>query len=212
MSGEEPGAGRAGEAAGAAGGEAGGPPAPAQVLAALEACLFAGAGPLTAERLAVALRLEVATVEASLPLLAARLEERGAGVRLWQGAEGWQLRTDGRFGAYVAAIRGVRPVRLTRAALETLAVIAYRQPVAKGVIDEIRGVDCTGVLRMLLERGLVQPVGRSEEPGRPLAYGTTPHFLHSFGMRALSELPPLRDLRALGAEPGGAEPGGRGRV
>ncbi len=164
----------------------------------MEACLFASPAVLTADRLAVALRLDLPTVQAALPLLQEQLERQGGGLRLWQVGEGWQLRTDGRFGAYVASIRGVRPVRLTRAALETLAVIAYRQPVARAVIDEIRGVDCTGVLRMLLERNLVQTLGRADEPGRPLAYGTTPHFLHSFGLRSLSALPTLKDLRALG--------------
>jgi segregation and condensation protein B len=97
----------------------------------------------------------------------------------------------------VAAVRGGRPFRLSKPALETLAVVAFRQPVSKGAIDDIRGVDSGGILRSLLERGLVKLAGRSEEPGRPMLYGTTPAFLTLFGMRSLADLPTLRDLRAL---------------
>lgn len=177
--------------------EQGGPPPPEMVLAAVEACLFANPGVLSLLQLAIALRLDEPTVLAALEQLAARLTGNSSGLRLVQVAEGWQLRTDARLAPWVAAIRGGRPFKLSRAALETLAVIAYRQPVAKAVVDEIRGVDCGGVLRMLLERGLVRTVGRADEPGRAITYGTSPQFLHTFGLRNLAELPTLRDLRSL---------------
>lgn len=177
-----------------------GPPPPELFQAALEACLFANPAILTENQLSTALRSSPSQVREALLALQQKFETLGSGIRLIQAGEGWQLRTDARLSTWVAAIRGVRPFKLSRAALETLAVIAYRQPVSKGVVDEIRGVDCGGVLRMLLERGLVRSVGRSDEPGHPLSYSTTPAFLHTFGIRSLSDLPTLRDLRALSSD------------
>lgn len=184
----------------------GGPPPPDLRVAAVEACLFANPGVLSTLQLAVALRSDEPTVLSSLEALSQRLVSSGSGLRLVQVAEGWQLRTEARMAPWVAAIRGTRPFKLSRAALETLSVIAYRQPVAKAVVDEIRGVDCGGVLRMLLERGLVRAVGRSDEPGRPLTYGTAPLFLHTFGLRSLADLPNLRDFRALESDDAEAGP------
>ena len=177
--------------------DTGGPPPDDLRLAALEACLFANPSVLTVPQLAQALRLREEDVLEDLGLLQEQLVRNRSGIRLVAVGEGWQLRTEARLASYVAAIRGARPFKLTRAALETLSVIAYRQPISKGVIDEIRGVDCGGVLRMLLERGLVTSVGRTDEPGRAITYGTTSQFLHTFGMRNLQELPPLREIRDL---------------
>ena len=94
-------------------------------------------------------------------------------------------------------MRGGRPVKLSHAALETLSIVAYRQPVTRSEVEGLRGVDSGGVLRMLCERGLVAVTGRREGPGRPLIYGTTPEFLAMFSLRDLSDLPTLRDLREL---------------
>lgn len=175
-------------------------PVPAELLLpALEACLFACAGVMTTARLADALQLSVPAVEGAIEVLRERLVRTGSGVRLIPVAEGWQLRTDPRLATWVAAARGGKPLRLSRAAVETLSIIAFRQPVSKGSIDDIRGVDCGGVLRMLADRGLVRVTGRAEEPGRPLTWGTTPAFLELFGLRSLADLPTLRDLRALEA-------------
>ncbi|NOY26877.1 MAG: SMC-Scp complex subunit ScpB [Oligoflexia bacterium] len=130
-------------------------------------------------------------------MLRNRYDARGGGIRLVQVAHGWQLRTDPRFGRWVAAMLGGKPTKLSRAALEVLAVVAYRQPVSKADVDDLRGVDSGGVLRMLVERGLVAVTGRRDEPGRPLIYGSSTDFLSMFGLRDLSDLPTLRDLQEL---------------
>lgn len=174
-----------------------GPPPPELLIPALEACLFAVAGVVTVAQLAGALKVDEGTVEGALEALRERQVRTGSGIRLVPVGEGWQLRTEPRMATWVAAIRGGKPLKLSRAALETLAIVAFRQPVSKGVVDDIRGVDCGGVMRMLLDRGLLRTAGRSEEPGRPIVYGTTPAFLELFGMRSLADLPTLRDLRAL---------------
>jgi segregation and condensation protein B len=176
------------------------PPPAALLVPAVEACLFAMGGVVTVAQLSAALHVDETGVRAALTALDARLGRTGAGVRLVAVADGWQLRTDARFAPWVATIRGGKPFRLSRPALEVLSVVAFRQPVTKGGIDDIRGVDSGGVLRMLLERGLVRILGRSDDPGRPLTYGTTPAFLELFGMRSLADLPTLKDLRQLQPE------------
>jgi segregation and condensation protein B len=142
-----------------------------------------------------------AKVRAALHAWARRQNGEHGGIRLVQVAKGWQLRTDVRFAPWVAAMRGGRPLRLSRAALDTLSILAYRQPATRGEIEELRGVESGGVLRMLCERGLAMVVGRKEVPGRPLLYGTSPEFLALFGLRDLSDLPTLRDLRELQRDP-----------
>lgn len=126
-----------------------------------------------------------------------RLRQEQRGWQLVEVARGWQLRTGVAFSRWVSAMRGGKPTRLSKAALETLAVVAYRQPVTRAEIEELRGVDVGGVLRALTDRDLVTVVGRRDDPGRPLVYGTTTTFLSLFGLRNLSDLPTLRDLRAL---------------
>lgn len=167
------------------------------LVQAIEACLFAMPGVVTGAQLETALRLPRARVEAGVDVLRERLLRTGAGLRVVDVGDGWQLRTDPRLASWVAAVRGGKPFRLSRAALETLAVVAFRQPVPKAVVDDIRGVDCGGILRSLLDRGLVRMAGRSDEPGRPMTYGTTPAFLELFGLRSLADLPTLKDLRQL---------------
>ncbi|MCB9779083.1 MAG: SMC-Scp complex subunit ScpB [Alphaproteobacteria bacterium] len=174
-------------------------PPPQHLLdSAIEALLFAADRPLTESSIDRLLANPgVAEVRACLDLLARRYAQSAGGIRLVQVAHGWQLRTDPRFAPWVAAMRGGKPVKLSRAALEVLAIVGYRQPATKSEIDDLRGVDSGGVLRMLVERSLVAVTGRKNEPGRPLVYGTTPTFLSMFGLRDLSDLPTLRDLREL---------------
>jgi segregation and condensation protein B len=172
---------------------------PELLVQAVEACLFAVAVPVTESQLMLALGAEAEEVRGALTAVGLRLEHGGA-LRLVAVGEGWQIRTQPRLAPWVASIRGGKPTRLTRPALETLAVVAFRQPVTKGAIDEIRGVDSGGILRALLDRGLVRMSGRSEEPGRPMLYATTNQFLQLFGMRSLADLPTLRDLRPLDAD------------
>lgn len=167
------------------------------MVPAVEALLFAADGPMTEAQLDEYLGSPgIQAVRGAMSALAVRYSD-GSGIRLVQVAKGWQFRTDPRFSRWVSAMRGGRPVKLSKAALETLAMVAYRQPVTKSEIDELRGVDCGGVLRMLVDRGLVAVNGRRDEPGRPLLYGSTREFLSLFGLRDLSDLPTLRDLREL---------------
>lgn len=186
------------------------PPAEHLVEAVVEALLLASERPLGLDELdAIMCGPGVPAVREALASIQDRLRRGAGGIRLVEVAKGWQLRTDPRTAPWVAALRGGRPSRLSRAALETLTVVAYRQPVTRGEVEDLRGVDAGGVMRMLVERGLVAVVGRKEEAGRPLLYGTTPHFLEVFGLRDLSELPTLRDLRELAADDAreGAETG-----
>ena len=110
------------------------------------------------------------------------------------------VRTHPANGTWVAKLVAGRPQRLSRAMMETLAIVAYRQPITRPEIDEIRGVDCGPVLRTLLDRALIRVIGKKEEVGRPLLYGTTPDFLKTFNIAELTDLPTLRDFHELGQE------------
>ena len=128
-----------------------------------------------------------------------RQRRADSGIQLVSVAGGWQLRTHPANGAWVAKLVAGRPQRLSRAMMETLAIVAYRQPITRPEIDEIRGVDCGPVLRTLLDRGLIRVIGKKEEVGRPMLYGTTPEFLKTFSLKDLTELPTLREFHELGA-------------
>jgi segregation and condensation protein B len=171
----------------------------ARIESILESLLFAADRPLA---VADFKRLLDDPNGARLGALLERLRERRAatGIQLVQVAGAWQLRTHPANGAWVAKLVAGRPQRLSRAMMETLAIVAYRQPITRPEVDEIRGVDCGPVLRTLLERGLVRAIGKKEEVGRPILYGTTPDFLKTFSMRDLTELPTLREFHELGAE------------
>jgi segregation and condensation protein B len=127
------------------------------------------------------------------------LRERHAdtGIQLASLAGGWQFRTHPDNAPWVSKLVAGRPQRLTRAMLEALAIIAYRQPITRPEIDEIRGVDCGPVLKTLLDRGFVRILGKKEDVGRPMLYGTTPDFLKTFSLRDLSELPTLQEFHEL---------------
>ncbi len=115
---------------------------------------------------------------------------------------GYQFRTRLEYGALIRAARPERRVRLSRAALETLAVVAYRQPLTRAELEDLRCVDCGAVLRTLLDRGLVRIVGRRDAPGRPVLYASTSRFLETFGLRSLQDLPDLREMREMIEEDG----------
>ena len=125
---------------------------------------------------------------------------RARGVVLGELAGGYQFRTHPSSAEYVQRLIAGRPVRLSRAQLETLAIIAYRQPVTRPEIDEIRGVDCGGTLKLLLDRSLIRVLGKKEEPGRPLLYGTSKEFLEFFNLKDLRDLPTLREFHELSEE------------
>lgn len=173
-------------------------PPPDFVQAAVEAVLFACDKPIDLNSLRSALGdVRPGLLRGALANLRESLEDRNAGVRLVEVGGGYQLRTVPRAASYVSAAIGAKPTRLSRAAIETLAIVAYRQPVTRQEVEEIRGVDAGGMLRSLLEKRLLTVMGRKEEPGRPLLYGTSPDFLSLYGLRDLSDLPTLRDLREL---------------
>lgn len=171
---------------------------PSNPRPAIEALLFASDQPLTLPLLSDALEMTSEDVQTELAALAADFRERNAGVELREIAGGWVFVTAPEHGEVLARmLRGKRKMRLSRAALETLAIIAYKQPVTKSEVEAIRGVDASGVLATLLERNLVTVKGRSTVVGRPLLYGTTVEFLNYFGLKDLAELPRPEELRAL---------------
>jgi segregation and condensation protein B len=164
----------------------------------IEALVFAAEMPLSVERIAEILTgTEKAAVSVALQELARDYEEREGGIQLQSVAGGYQFRTRADLSAWVKKLRTVRPPGLTPAALETLAIIAYRQPVVKADIDRFRGVDTAGSLRGLLEKKLARIVGRKDVPGKPILYGTTRKFLEVFNLQDLSALPTLRELKEL---------------
>lgn len=123
-----------------------------------------------------------------------------SGIELVEAAGGWRLRTAPDLGPLVRRLWPDRATRMSKAALEALAIIAYRQPCTRAEVEEVRGVDSGGVVRALLERKMLRIVGRKDEPGRPLLYGTTPEFLETFSLPDLRALPTLRDLESMRAE------------
>ncbi|MBI4314090.1 MAG: SMC-Scp complex subunit ScpB [Candidatus Omnitrophica bacterium] len=169
-----------------------------EAKAIIEAALFAAEKPLTISELRSAVE---EYGENQIQDLALQLQSEcvalGRGVRLVEVAGGWQVVTDPALAQVLGRIyRKVRPARLSRPGMETLAIIAYRQPITKSEIEEIRGVDVDGVLKSLLERSIVQIVGRKEGVGRPLLYGTTEVFLERFGLKSLEHLPSISELQA----------------
>ncbi len=171
---------------------------PLHLRSAVEALLFSSDQPLTLSLLAEALEAPPERVTEALLALGEEYRAREAGVEVREMAGGWIVTTTTEQHEWVARmLRGKRRMRLSRAALETLAIIAYKQPVTKSEIESIRGVDSSGTLATLLERSLVTIKGRSTVVGRPLLYGSTPDFLNYFGLKDLAELPRPEELRAL---------------
>lgn len=160
--------------------------------AALEAVLFAAGEPMETDRLAEALGVTAEEITAAAGTLMNALEESGSGLQLLVLGESWQLTTRADFAEEIrAALEVKRNTPLSNAAMETLTIIAYNQPVTKGFVERVRGVDSGSVVNTLVERGLLEEAGRIEVPGRPVTYRTTAHFLRTFGMQSLADLPPL---------------------
>jgi segregation and condensation protein B len=165
----------------------------------VEALLFASDRPLTLQRLKeLTHQRTTRRIEAGLVVL--KEDYEGRGIVLHEVAGGWQFRTAPECSEWVQQLVAGRPVRLSRAQLETLAIIAYRQPITRPEIDDIRGVDSSGTLHVLLDRNLVRVLGKKEEPGRPLLYGTTKEFLEFFNLSQLRDLPTLREFHELSEE------------
>jgi segregation and condensation protein B len=174
------------------------------LLRALEALLFVSDEPVASVVLAQALEVDRREVDRLCEELGRAYEERDAGIVIRSIAGGWRLSTHPDAAPFVEQyVLSSRHARLTKAALETLSIVAYKQPVTRHQISAIRGVNSDGVLRALIDRSLIAEVGREEGPGRPLLYGTTPEFLERLGLASLSALPSLAPLLGAGAE--GAE-------
>jgi segregation and condensation protein B len=168
---------------------------PQEIRRALEALLFVTDEPIPVVAIAQILEVDRKDVEESLHALAARYEEEGAGIVLRNVGGGWRLSTHPEAAPYVERfVLSSRHARLTKAALETLAIVAYKQPVPRHQISAIRGVDSDGVLRALVERGLVVEAGHEDAPGRPSLFATSPEFLERLGLDSLASLPPIAPL------------------
>jgi segregation and condensation protein B len=161
----------------------------------LEALIFVSDRPMKPNDLAKAASASAKLVRELLTELQEEYRQRG--VQLDEVAGGWVFRTSAAYAPFVRDLATQKPVRLTRAQLETLAILAYRQPITRPEIDDIRGVDSGPVLKLLLERDLIRILGRKDEPGRPVLYGTTSTFLEFFGLKSLKDLPTLREFTDL---------------
>jgi segregation and condensation protein B len=171
-----------------------------RVKTVVESLLFVADRPLSLQELYEASGIEKEQIGKALDKLSGRHREGVSGIVLHEVAGGWQFRTDPSSSEYVRRFLRVKPQRLTRAALETLAIIAYRQPVTRPEIEDIRGVDCGAVIKALLDRKLLKILGKREEVGRPILYGTTREFLEFFALKDLSSLPTLREFQELTQE------------
>lgn len=165
----------------------------------LESLLFVSDEPLSVDKLKTILEVEEhRLIRDALRQLAQDYDEQKRSFFLSEVAGGYQLRTRPEYRDWVRKMKQSRPPRLSRATMETLAIIAYRQPILRTDVEYLRGVDCGGVIKTLLEKGLVRVLGRKDLPGRPMVYGTTKRFLEVFNMKDLNELPTLKDLEDLG--------------
>jgi segregation and condensation protein B len=173
---------------------------PERARAAVESLLFLAEKPIAVEEIRAATGLEPPRVRKALDELSGHYREGVSGVVLHEVAGGWQLRTSPDAASFARRFLRVKPQRLTRAALETLAIVAYRQPVTRPEIEDIRGVDSGAVVKALLERRLLKILGKKEEPGRPILYGTSREFLEFFALKDLASLPTLREFHELSEE------------
>ena len=166
----------------------------------IESLLFVAEGPLTVDRIKrILTQAETADIRSAAAELAAEYEDRRGGFYLDEVAGGYQIRTRPEYTEWIKKLIQPKPLRLSKPALETLVIIAYKQPIIRSDIEHIRGVDCGGVLRVLLERKLVRILGRKEIAGRPLIYATTKRFLEIFDLKSLRDLPTPKEIEELGA-------------
>jgi segregation and condensation protein B len=166
----------------------------------IESLLFVSEIPLTVDKFKDVLpSADTAEIKGTLNLLMEEYENRGGGFCLKEIAGGYQLRTRPKYTPWVTLLVQPNPPRLSKASLETLVIIAYKQPVIRSDIEQIRGVESGGIIRGLLERKLIRILGRKEIPGRPLIYATTKLFLEIFDLKSLGDLPTPEEIEELGA-------------
>ncbi|MBW1866894.1 MAG: SMC-Scp complex subunit ScpB [Deltaproteobacteria bacterium] len=163
----------------------------------IESLLFVADGPLSVERIKQVLETDAKEIRGALQILSQEYENRSGGFVLRQIADGYQIYTRPEYSRWIARLIQPTSFHLSKAALETLAIIAYKQPVMRSDIEHIRGVDCGGILRMLLERKIIRVLGRKEIPGRPLIYATTKQFLEIFDLKNLKDLPTPKEIEEL---------------
>lgn len=164
----------------------------------IEALILASEAPLVLEKICAVLpEIEKTLIDKAVGELIEEYKERQGGICLQEVAGGLQFRTRPELGEWVKRLKSTKPASLSSAALETLAIVAYRQPIVKSEIESIRGVDVGYQLKSLLEKKLVRIVGRKDVPGKPIIYGSTKRFLEVFNLKDLSELPTLRELKEL---------------
>ncbi|MGA7621794.1 SMC-Scp complex subunit ScpB [Candidatus Binatus sp.] len=164
----------------------------------LASLLFAAGEPVSLARLAAVFDdLPRATVQKAIAAMAAEYSAENRGIVIDEVAGGYQMRTPKEHAGYVRKLLAARPPRLSRPLMETVAIIAYRQPITRPEIEQLRGVDTGGVLETLLERRLVKIAGRKDAPGRPMVYETTDEFLELFGLKDLESLPDLSEFREI---------------
>jgi len=169
----------------------------------VEALVLASPEPISAQRLADLIPyVKPAKAKDLINELNTEYQEQDRAFEIWEVAGGFQIRTRAEFSGYLQKLQRQRPLRLSRAALETLSIVAYKQPATRGEIEEVRGVECGPVLKSLLDRQLVRIAGHRDVPGKPMVYGTTRRFLEVFGLDSLKDLPALRELDELAREQG----------
>lgn len=166
----------------------------------IESLLFASDKPLPLKKLAQIAELDDAQTREELEVLREEKAQIGS-LQIVEVAQGWQIVTKPAFAAYIRQLRDEKKPKLSRAAFEVLAIVAYRQPVTRGEVEELRGVDCAGSLHQLLDKKLIQLAGRKEAPGRPWLYATSPQFLDHFGLRSTDDLPSLAEFASLNEAP-----------
>lgn len=171
-----------------------------ELKAVLESLLFVSAEPIPLERLMVALgTVSKSELRHALQSLREDFDREGRGLQMVELAGGYQIVTRAEHAPWIKRLAKAKASpKLSRSAMESLAIIAYKQPIVRAEIEQIRGVEVSGVLRTLLERKLIRMVGRKDVPGRPIMYGSTKLFLQQFGLSDLSQLPPLREFKELG--------------
>ena len=168
------------------------------ISAILEALIFSSESPITFEKICAVLDgVDKTEVKEALAKLIAGYDERQNGICVQEVAGGFQYRTRSEMSAWVKKLKGTKPASLSPAALETLAIVAYRQPIVKSEIESIRGVDVGAPLKGLLDKKLIRIVGRKDVPGKPIIYGTTKRFLEVFNLKELADLPTMRELKEL---------------
>jgi segregation and condensation protein B len=168
------------------------------IKAVIEALIFASDAPLALEKICIILSdIEKTEIKEAFEKLVLEYNERQGGIYLQEVAGGFQFRTRPELGPWVKKLRSTKPHSLSPAAMETLAIVAYKQPIVKSEIESIRGVDVGAPLKGLLDKKLIRIVGRKDVPGKPIIYGTTRKFLEVFNLKDLMDLPNLRELKEL---------------